>query len=98
VPRGSAASVPRPSEWFLGAAYCVAGRRGGVFAHAGTMSSSLLLPEQLASSAPKIATTRIRIMTGGFPEDAALLLLKAGVSCLAMSVQHQDRTFSHAII
>jgi hypothetical protein len=59
------------------------------------MSSSLLLPEQLASSAPKIATTRIRIMTGGFPEDAALLLLKAGVSCLAMSVQHQDRTFSH---
>jgi hypothetical protein len=91
--------VPRPSEWFLGAAYCVAGRRGGgVFAHAGTMSSSLLLPEQLASSAPKIATTRMRIMTGGFPEDAALLLLKAGASCLVMSVQHQDRTFNHAII
>src|SRR5262245_66646424 len=59
------------------------------------MSSTLLLPEQLASIAPKIATTRMRIMTGGFPEDAALLLLKAGASCLARSVQHQDRAFIH---
>src|SRR5262249_21737068 len=43
----------------------------------------------------KIATTRMRIMTGGFPEDAALLLLKAGASCLIMSLQHQDRAFIH---
>jgi hypothetical protein len=41
----------------------VAGRGGGVFAQSGTMSPSLLLPEQLASSALKIDITRIRIMT-----------------------------------
>jgi hypothetical protein len=35
-----------------------------------------LLPEQLASSAPKIDTTRMRIMTGHFPDDAALPLLR----------------------
>jgi hypothetical protein len=40
------------------------------------MSSTLLLPEQAASSAAKINNAPMRIMTGGFPEDAALPLLK----------------------
>jgi len=60
--RRSASRVPR---WFVGAAYCMAGRRGGVFAHPGTMSSTLLLPEQALSSAPKINNAAMRIMTGG---------------------------------
>jgi hypothetical protein len=33
-------------------------------------------PEQAASSAPKINNATMRIMTGGFPEGAALPLLK----------------------
>jgi hypothetical protein len=62
IPRGSAARIPRPCEcWFLGVAYCVAGLDGGVFAQSGTMSPSLLLPEQLASSAFKTGIIRIRI-------------------------------------
>src|SRR6516162_6925736 len=72
APRGSAAGVARGSEasvvrWFLGAAYCAVGCRGGVFAQLGTISSSLLLPEQLASSALKIPTTRMRSMTAVSP-------------------------------
>jgi hypothetical protein len=51
----------------LGAAYCVASRRGGAFAQSGTISSSLLLPEQPASSALKIHTTRMRSMTAISP-------------------------------
>jgi hypothetical protein len=57
-----------PQQAALGAAYCVAGRRGGVFAHPGTMSSTLLLPEQAPSNGPKINNATMRIMTGGFPE------------------------------
>jgi hypothetical protein len=57
--RGSVSRVPRLSKWFLRAVDCVAGR--GV-APAGTMSSNLLLPEQAASSAPKIDITTMRIM------------------------------------
>jgi hypothetical protein len=44
----------------LRAVYCVVGY-GGAFAR--RSSSTLLLPEQLASSAPKMDTTRMRIMT-----------------------------------
>ena len=44
----------------LRAVYCVVGY-GGAFAR--RRSSTLLLPEQLASSAPKMDTTRMRIMT-----------------------------------
>src|SRR5262245_43958968 len=50
----------RLSNVFLRAVYCAAGC-GGAFAR--RRSSILLLPEQLASSAPKMETTRMRIMT-----------------------------------
>ena len=55
---GLASGWLRPSTWFLSATYCAA-RGGVVFAHAGTMPSALLLPEQAASRVPKInnATT-----------------------------------------
>src|SRR6516162_1600452 len=65
---GSAlAVVPAPvlgelrlSNVFLGVVYCAAGC-GGAFPR--RRPSTLLLPEQLASSAPKMDTTRMRIMT-----------------------------------
>jgi hypothetical protein len=41
----------------------VAAPDGRVFAQSGTVSASLLLPEQLASSALKIGIVRMRIMT-----------------------------------
>ena len=50
----------RLSKVLLGAVYCVAGC-GGAFPR--KRSSTLLLPEQLASTAPKMETTRMRIMT-----------------------------------
>src|SRR5262249_62238808 len=72
--RGSAASGPRPWTWVLRALYCVAGC-GGVFAQAGTMSSTLLLPEQAASSAARTDMTTKRTMTAvlaiGCPPDEA---------------------------
>ena len=50
----------RLSKVLLRAGYCAAGC-GGAFAR--RRPSTLLLPEQLASSAPKMDTTRMRIMT-----------------------------------
>ena len=50
----------RLSNVFLRAVYCAAGC-GGAFPR--RRPSTLLLPEQLASSAPKMDTTRMRIMT-----------------------------------
>jgi hypothetical protein len=60
---GSASGLLWPSRRFLRATYCGVGR-GGVFAHAGTMSSTLLLAEQAASRVPKISNTTRRIMAG----------------------------------
>jgi hypothetical protein len=57
----SASGLFRPSERFLRAAGC-APARGDVFAHAGTISSTLLLPEQAASSIPNAAITTMRTM------------------------------------
>jgi hypothetical protein len=54
----------------------MAGRRGGVFAHSGTMPSILLLPEQLASSTPKIDMTAMRIMPAVSPMVPSYPLLK----------------------
>jgi hypothetical protein len=45
---------------FLRAVYCVAGC--GVFAQVGTTPSTLLLPEQAASSAAKMNAATMRIM------------------------------------
>jgi len=50
---GSVATVPRFSGWLRRPACWLAGWGGGEFAHAGTTSSTRLLPEQPASSAVK---------------------------------------------
>ena len=61
--RGGSAWFRRErTAWVLRALYCVAGC-GGVFAQAGTMSSTLLLPEQAASSAVRTEMTTMRSMT-----------------------------------
>src|SRR5262249_17572044 len=79
--RCSAASGPRPWTWVLRALYCIAGC-GGVFAQAGTMSSTLLLPEQAASSAARTDMTTMRTMT-------AVL----AIGCPPMRTNEDSRTF-----
>src|SRR5258708_17535143 len=62
VVRVPASGVPRLSKPLLLAVYCVGGCEG---AFARRRSSTLLLPEQAASSAPKIDTTIMRTMAYG---------------------------------
>src|SRR5262249_16100220 len=80
--RCSAASGPRPWTWVLRALYWVAGW-GGVFAQAGTMSSTLLLPEQAASSAARTDMKTMRTMT-------AVL----AIGCPPMRTSEGSRTFA----
>src|SRR5262245_48506435 len=70
VVRVTVSGAPRLSKPLLRAVYCVGGGDG---AFARKISATLLLPEQAASTAAKIDTAIMRIMT---IEVASLLLLK----------------------
>jgi len=78
---GSVSDLLRTSKRFSCASYLAVPDGGGVAfdeppAREGRMSSILLLPEQAASTLPKINNATMRIMTGAFPEVAALPLLR----------------------
>jgi hypothetical protein len=91
---GAVSDLLRPSKRFSCASYLAVPERGGVSfdkppAREGTMSSILLLPEQAASTLPKINNATMRIMTGGLrgrsftcvyqKSDSAILVMKTCV-------------------